>query len=568
MLSKVWAGYFMKLKEGDIIMALCVFRFFFDINITFSPEVYFYSTINDDIDVLLRFHRIKGKKILSCSDNLDWINDQNESFFIGAPNEDGKQIPFRQFKKKLDGDLSFSGIIDEACYTIIEVIFKINDISLLHDNHYKEQKQKWILQNVLTNFIDNYTAVTEDVSFSRRVIFQPLFVDVLGVREEHRFPNAFIDKIELKKFGVQITWQNPYSTGYIKRNISLEQIEVIRNRLDHHVEVKLFEKLLLDAKEQAFISKNYDMSIILIENAFEVFLQSILIECCKAKKVQKLFKGKSKHQKDIDYIEAISNGNVQEDLIKNYLKFLTGRSIAGGREYNAWYSFTYEKRNDIIHKGKHGNTEDAAKKAFESTVNLINAIVNLLVDTSAYEPVKSISQTNLGRLAELIKSKNSIDNMIAAHIGRPALSGHIAEYVAAHIFDIELCATANQKAIDGTFRSGELAGKTVNIKYYGKKENLLDITPDDFPDYYLVLTGPKSQAVSSKGQTRPFLISFAFLFNGAEIISVLKSRGVKIGIATSIKEDVWGEAEVYPRHNSKFPLSEEIRKSLSLFGEK
>lgn len=188
--------------------------------------------------------------------------------------------------------------------------------------------------------------------------------------------------------------------------------------------------------------------------------------------------------------------------------------------------------------------------------------------TDKYEHVNSIRRANLARLAELIKYKNSIDNMIASHIGRPALSSHIGEYIAAHIFDIELCSNANQKAIDGTFRSGVLAGKTVNIKCYGKKENLLDIAPEGFPDYYLVLTGPKSQAISSKGQTRPFLISFAFLFNGTELINILKSRGVKIGIATSVKGVLWDEAEIYPNHNPKFPLSKESRETLSLFGEK
>ena len=192
----------------------------------------------------------------------------------------------------------------------------------------------------------------------------------------------------------------------------------------------------------------------------------------------------------------------------------------------------------------------------------------MVIDAGECEPAQSVNQTNINRLAELIKSKNSIDNMIATHIGRPALPGHIGEYIAAHIFDIELCATANQRAIDGSFRSGALAGKTVNIKYYGKKENLLDITPDALPDFYLVLTGPKGQAVSSRGQTRPFLISFVFLFSTTELISLLKARGIKIGIATSVKKSVWDEAEIYPKHNAEFLLSEEMRKSLFLFGEK
>jgi hypothetical protein len=57
--------------------------------------------------------------------------------------------------------------------------------------------------------------------------------------------------------------------------------------------------------------------------------------------------------------------------------------------------------------------------------------------------------------------------------------------------------SASQKGIDGRFAGGSLARKTVNIKWYGKMEGLLDVSPGNLPDFYLVMTGPKATASSS-----------------------------------------------------------------------
>ena len=65
-------------------------------------------------------------------------------------------------------------------------------------------------------------------------------------------------------------------------------------------------------------------------------------------------------------------------------------------------------------------------------------------------------------LVALLRQYNQIGSQIAAIIGRPAQIGHIGEFIASQIFDIELEKIANAKAIDGRFRVGALAGKSVN----------------------------------------------------------------------------------------------------------
>jgi len=144
--------------------------------------------------------------------------------------------------------------------------------------------------------------------------------------------------------------------------------------------------------------------------------------------------------------------------------------------------------------------------------------------------------------------------------------GHIGEYIASKIFQIKLEDSASAKGIDGVFVKGPLKGKTVNIKLYGKREGLLDITRDNLADYYLVLTGPKSAATTSRKSSRPLVISNVYLFKMTELISKLRKRGVKIGIATSVAKSYWTEAEIYPhKTNDKLELTREQARLLELF---
>jgi hypothetical protein len=173
---------------------------------------------------------------------------------------------------------------------------------------------------------------------------------------------------------------------------------------------------------------------------------------------------------------------------------------------------------------------------------------------------------NLLNLAELIKKRNSLEEDITALIGRPADLGHIGEFIASKVFRITLHESATHKGSDGYFSDGALEGRTVNIKWYARREGLLDINPDALPDYYLVLTGPKAFAVSSRGKTRPWIIENVFLFEAHALVEELKQNGVKIGIAASLQQNLWAKAEIHPLHNNAaLQLSEEQHIALALF---
>ena len=117
-------------------------------------------------------------------------------------------------------------------------------------------------------------------------------------------------------------------------------------------------------------------------------------------------------------------------------------------------------------------------------------------------------------------------------------SGHLGDWIAAQIFDIELEASAAAAGIDGHFRSRALQDRTVNIKWYLKREGVLDTTESTALDYYLVLAGPPSAAASSRGTARPWCIEAVFLFDALQLRSEQITRG-KRGIASSVIKQQW-----------------------------
>ena len=90
----------------------------------------------------------------------------------------------------------------------------------------------------------------------------------------------------------------------------------------------------------------------------------------------------------------------------------------------------------------------------------------------------------------------------------------------------------------------------MNIKWYLKREGLLDTTESAVLDYYLVLTGPPSAAESSRGSTRPWCIQAVFLFDARQLRTDQIRRGVKRGVASSVINQQWAAAEIYPSANA------------------
>lgn len=182
------------------------------------------------------------------------------------------------------------------------------------------------------------------------------------------------------------------------------------------------------------------------------------------------------------------------------------------------------------------------------------------------KPHANLDQEPLARLAGLIRRKNEVDNEIAALVNRPAQLGHVGEFIAARIFGIRLYSSATHAHSDGEFVDGRLAGKTVNVKWYLKREGVVDLTPDCACDYHLVMTGPRSPAARTVGATRPWVITAVYLFDTQKLLAEQSQRGVQVGVASSVTEAQWQAAEIYPKQNNRqLVVTEERRWLLALF---
>lgn len=172
-----------------------------------------------------------------------------------------------------------------------------------------------------------------------------------------------------------------------------------------------------------------------------------------------------------------------------------------------------------------------------------------------------MSSAELKAIAMLLRARNAIDERIADVVGRPVAHGHLSDWIAAQIFDIELEPNAG-KDIDGFFRSGPLAGATVNIKHYPRQQGMLDMTDAADLDTYLVMTGPRG----SGGVHRPWSIEHVYLFDAQGLYETLRGEMRRIGVATSVRSEYWHQAEIHPvSRNAGFPLSAEQTAALAEF---
>ncbi|MHB8868787.1 MAG: hypothetical protein ACYC6T_18680 [Thermoleophilia bacterium] len=106
----------------------------------------------------------------------------------------------------------------------------------------------------------------------------------------------------------------------------------------------------------------------------------------------------------------------------------------------------------------------------------------------------------------------------------------------------------------------------MNVKWYGRQEGLLDVSPEPGPAFYLVLAGPRAPAGSSKHAVRPWVIDHVHLFEHRVLLAALTERGVKVGVATSIPQAMWEAAEVHPAaRNPLLPLVDSQTSLLDAF---
>lgn len=356
-------------------MAICMFRFLFDIKLGL-PEMERFNIHHQGITCIISTKIVKGSNITSYSrDNYSWITKNKE---------EDRQVEEINISGKFKGDLELlrcvkyfknrdifsGGLIEPSSFTIFEILFEIPNRKYLEkEENMTSLKEK--ATKILVYFIDAY-----------RLVSQESDVYVPAIHEAKIFEVLYSDSNFKQERCTFSTFSRNHYWGRIPRPdkevLSPDKINKLSEFLKNDTRISIHERLLLDAKEQSILNKNYEVSILKINTAFEVFMQNLLINACHMLNYKELPVGRGKLEllDRKNCVEAILEGSIVNDLLKKYLYIILGsKSITTVSEYNKWHEHTYEKRNKIIHGGLSNISEEDAMLAFKSTTSLINKII-------------------------------------------------------------------------------------------------------------------------------------------------------------------------------------------------
>ena len=315
---------------------------------------------------------LPGAKLFSYTgEEYGWLTKEYEvaSRYINGVTKSGERFPVRQIHRK-ESEVPFTGgTVDPVKYTRVLVTFEVEGTHVLDDEARLRELEVWV-EGAVQHFVDLYRMVTQEADVTRPRLTDAPLVNVL-VADEYEF-NAEVVGGEFRDYKRVHRWEDAARTASAKSPMPRDQADVLLKLLQEGFTPGLFDKLLLDSKEQSFIRGEHDLAIAVVETAFEAFLQQRLIEVCAAKGVTTLTSGRGKGAKQVPYREAVESAQVRDNL--EYVKELSGKAVKGGAEHNNWFTHAYQKRNEIIHSGVRGATDNDARRAFTAVVAYMNFI--------------------------------------------------------------------------------------------------------------------------------------------------------------------------------------------------
>ena len=345
-------------------MDLCLLRFALPFNLCLPDGKCYYFREAGQL-VTVRTSTRLGSRILNYErDSTDWIGKEKAEIHDGQPQSpETRVMSFKIFEPIKD----FSGgIVVDTDYTVLDLIFEDITGAVLHT--YKE----WAI-GVVRGFVDKFRIAANRGwigEFGRTMDIQV----ILGGKAHDAI---LIDGSLTAEFDTKDTileLLHPSLYGRRQNPLNADELAAFESRLASHQGIALHESLFLEAAVQNVQHKNHDLAIVHIETAFEVFLQSLLIDHCERNPTLVLPGNKAQTQGNQ---VAIEEGNIQNDLFR-FVNHISNIDVKISQEYNKWYNDAYLKRNRIVHRGERGATESEVVKAGESTQQLMEYLKTLI----------------------------------------------------------------------------------------------------------------------------------------------------------------------------------------------
>lgn len=356
-------------------MNLCMFDFPINSSIMLPSETGFYYKFSGR-NVFIRCIPLTGKNTFSYS-NKDDLSNNEVKVNVSAISNKNKDAPVKSFFLSNQDGIYNGGFIEPKKFTRMQIYFEIDSIQLIKRENALKNIELWIA-SLLHDFIDLYRLHTNETDVVRPKLNDSSVIEILCA-DKYKFEPNIIEG-NFKMVHRIFNWDNDTKAGHIKKLVTSEIMHDFASDLKTGLRPKIYQKLLLDAREQSLHREDHNLSVVITEIAFETSLKEFLYDFCSITGKQELVIGKGKDQKKQKYTEAIENSNVSDAL--NIINNIFRENFKGTKEYNDWYSHTYSKRNEIIHKGKFETNENDAKKAFIAATTFIDFIrskfVNLL----------------------------------------------------------------------------------------------------------------------------------------------------------------------------------------------
>ncbi|MDT5059979.1 MAG: hypothetical protein QOH63_438 [Acidobacteriota bacterium] len=351
-------------------MILCTFSWPVQLHVTVpSGEGFFFRY--EGRDVHIECQSLPGARLFSyMGEDYGWLTKEYEveSRYVRVVSDD-KKVPIRQIHRKKDEVPFTGGIVDLVKYTRILVTFEVEGTEVLDNETRSGELRAWV-ERVVHHFIDLYRLVTQEGDVTRPRMRDAPSIDVL-VADDYEF-NAEVLAGKFRQYKWVHAWEDASRTGHLKETMKPEMVGTLVKLLQSGFNPRVFDKLLLDSKEQSFVRDEHDLAIVVTETAFETFLQERLLAACAARGITTLTAGRGRGATQMPYRDAIERAQVRDNL--DYIQNLSGENIKGGVEHTNWYTYAYEKRNEIIHSGLRGSTFDDMGKAFTAVVTYIQLI--------------------------------------------------------------------------------------------------------------------------------------------------------------------------------------------------
>ncbi|WPC42369.1 hypothetical protein [Clostridium sp. JS66] len=308
--------------------------------------------------------------------NVNWNNVKDgyrSDLFIY--NKEGKKMLLQEIFIGNDDRFKY-GYKQYGISNIIDVIFE-EDVSKPYSNNDNLKEYTRIAKEYLIHFIDMYRYSTQiEFIANPRTIVSPL-VSILTC-EDSSIECLCKEGSDFKDFTIQVESESANINVFESFKLSNEALDKLQYHLQTDYKIELYEKLIIESKEKAFVYKDYSLSIVLVETAVETFTKKKLIDVCSIHNINTLPLHYRNNQ-HVHFEEAIESGNIISDLLKGYVNSILGISVHLTNEYKAWKKDTYEKRNKIVHNGISSYGFSDSELAFNSAVSFINYLKKILV---------------------------------------------------------------------------------------------------------------------------------------------------------------------------------------------